>query len=143
MSKFKVGEYVEINGKEVELKYQGTHGKIKFISERPNGNTEYQVEINGVISFFDECNLNKLHNIVQVRHLSDMSTRRYTYNVPANVQLIKGDTVKVKNNNGKETISVCVTNSEMVSNNTIDMIMSGNKVISEVIGIYKLEMFEE
>lgn len=82
-------------------------------------------------------------NIVQVRHFADPAAKRYTYNVPAGVHLTKGDIVLVKNSGGKEVVAQCVSNSEDLSDNAIDMIMSGSKVISNVIGKYSLVEFNK
>lgn len=81
-------------------------------------------------------------NIVQVRHLQDKNAKRYTYKVPNKESLNKGDMVLTQNANGKESIAVCVTDSENLSANAIDMIMCGAEVPSEVIGIYKLCKFK-
>ena len=48
----------------------------------------------------------------------------------------------VKNQNHSEHIAICVTDSEDLSDNAIDMIMCGAEVLSEVIGIYKFCKFE-
>lgn len=42
-------------------------------------------------------------NIVQVRHLQDKNAKRYTYKVPDNESLNKGDMVLTRNVNGKES----------------------------------------
>jgi hypothetical protein len=81
-------------------------------------------------------------NIVQVRHLQDKNAKRYTYKVPENKSLNKGDMVLTRNVNGKESVAICVTDSENLSTNAIDMIMCGAEVLSEVIGIYKCCKFE-
>lgn len=80
-------------------------------------------------------------NVVQVRHFADLSAKRYTYNVPAGIKLAKDDIVLVKNSGGKEVVAQCVSDSEDLSENAIDMIMSGKKVISNVIGKYSLVEF--
>lgn len=81
-------------------------------------------------------------NIVQVRHIQDKNAKRYTCKVPDNESLNKGDIVLTRNTNDKESIAVCVTDSENLSTNAIDMIMCGAEVLSEVIGIYKFCKFE-
>lgn len=81
-------------------------------------------------------------NIVQVRHIQDKNAKRYTYKVPDNESLNKGDIVLTRNTNNKESIAVCVTDSESLSSNAIDMIMCGAEVLSEVIGIYKFCKFK-
>lgn len=82
-------------------------------------------------------------NVVQVRLLEDKNGKRYTYQVPDYIQLAKGDIVRTRNKNNKECIAVCVTNSENLSDNAIDMVMSGNKVISNVTGIYTFNSFDD
>ncbi len=81
-------------------------------------------------------------NIVQVRHIQDKDAKRYTYKVPDNESLNKGDMVLTRNVNGKESVAICVTDSENLSSNAIDMIMYGTEVLSEVIGIYKFCKFK-
>lgn len=80
--------------------------------------------------------------IVQVRHIQDKNAKRYTYKVPDNESLNKGDMVLTRNVNGKESVAICVTDSEHLPTNVIDMIMCGAEVLSEVIGIYKFCKFE-
>lgn len=80
-------------------------------------------------------------NVVQVKLVEDKNARRYTYQVPDNIQLLKGDVVRTKNMNGKECIAICVTDSEFLSENVINMIMCGNRVASSIIGIYTLDLF--
>lgn len=81
-------------------------------------------------------------NIVQVRHIQDTNAKRYTYKVPDNESLNKGDMVLTRNVNGKESVAICVTDSENLSTNAINMIMCGAEVLSEVIGEYKFYKFE-
>ena len=81
-------------------------------------------------------------NIVQVRHLQDKNAKRYTYKVPDDESLNKADMVLTLNVNCKERVSVCVTDSENLSANAIDMIMLGAEVLSEVVGIYKFCKFK-
>lgn len=81
-------------------------------------------------------------NVVQVRLLEDKNAKRYTYKVPGDIILSKGSIVRTRNKNGKECIAVCVTDSENLSDNAIDMVMSGNKVISNVTGIYTFNLFD-
>ena len=80
-------------------------------------------------------------NVVQVRLVEDKDAKRYTYQVPDNIQLLKGDVVRTKNMNGKECIAICVTDSEFLSENAINMIMCGSRVASSIIGIYTLDLF--
>ena len=81
--------------------------------------------------------------IVQVRHIQDKNAKRYTCKVPDNESLNKGDMVLTRNVNGKESVAICVTDSENLSTNAIDMIMCGAEVLSEVVGIYKFKTESE
>ena len=82
-----------------------------------------------------------MSNIVQVRFLQDPSKKRYTFNVPCNEKICKGDVVRIRNKNDSEMIAIAETDSEMLSENAIDMIMGGKKVLSWVIGKYKYDEF--
>lgn len=84
-----------------------------------------------------------MQNIVQVRLLEDSSAKRRAYMVPSDVSLTKGDVVCVKDRNNKKHIAVCVCNSEVLSDNAIDMVMSGMKVLSWVIGSFYLRSYED
>lgn len=83
----------------------------------------------------------EMSNIVQVRFLQDQSKKRYTFNVPCNEKICKGDVVRIRNKNDGEMIAIAETNSEMLSENAIDMIMGGKEVLSWVIGKYKYDEF--
>lgn len=83
----------------------------------------------------------EMSNIVQVRFLQDPSKKRYTFNVPCNEKICKGDVVRIRNKNDSEMIAIAETNSEMLSENAIDMIMGGKEVLSWVIGKYKYDEF--
>lgn len=83
----------------------------------------------------------EMNNIVQVRFLQDPSKKRYTFNVPCNEKIRKGDVVRIRNKNDSEMIAIAETDSEMLSDNAIDMIMGGKEVISWVIGKYKYDGF--
>lgn len=83
----------------------------------------------------------EMSNIVQVRFLQDTSKKRYTFNVPCNEKICKGDVVRIRNKNDSEMIAIAETDSEMLSENAIDMIMGGKDVISWVIGKYKYDEF--
>lgn len=80
-------------------------------------------------------------NVVQVRLVEDKNAKRYTYRVPDDIMLSKGDVVRTRNRNKKECIAICVTNSESLSDNAINMIMCGSRVASDIIGKYKLNLF--
>lgn len=83
----------------------------------------------------------EMSNIVQVRFLQDPSKKRHTFNVPCNEKICKGDVVRIRNKNDSEMIAIAETDSEMLSENAIDMIMGGKEVISWVIGKYKYDEF--
>ncbi len=85
-------------------------------------------------------------NIVQVNFLNDYSNKRYAFNVPDGIKLKKGQLVRVeiKRRNGhKEAVAECVTDSHVVTDEIVDMIMQGMKVISSVIGAYTLIKFDD
>lgn len=82
-----------------------------------------------------------MSNVVQVRFLQDQSKKRYTFNVPCNEKICKGDVVRIRNKNDSEMIAIAETDSEELSENAIDMIMGGKEVISWVIGKYKYDEF--
>lgn len=85
-------------------------------------------------------------NIVQTNLIESCSQKRYTYKVPEDITLKKNDIVRVRNKNGKngkETIMVCVTDSENLSDNAVDMVMDGLNVLDNVIGVYNLVKFQE
>lgn len=82
-------------------------------------------------------------NIVQANLIESYSQKRYTYKVPEDITLKKNDIIRVRNKNGKngkeiikEIIMVCVTDSENLSDNAVDMVMDGLDVLSDVIGVY-------
>lgn len=85
-------------------------------------------------------------NIVQTNLIESYSQKRYTYKVPEDITLKKNDIVRVRNKNGKngkETIMVCVTDSENLSDNAVDMVMDGLDVLDNVVGVYNLVKFQE
>lgn len=84
-----------------------------------------------------------MSNVVQVRFLQDPSKKRYTFNVPCNEKIHKGDVVRIRNKNDSEMIAIAETDSETLSENAIDMIMGGKEVLSWVIGKYEYNGFEE
>lgn len=83
----------------------------------------------------------EMSNIVQVRFLQDPSKKRYTFNVPCNEKICKGDVVRIRNKNDSEMIAIAETNSAELSDDIIDMIMEGKKVTSWIIGKYEYEGF--
>lgn len=84
----------------------------------------------------------QFNKVVQVNLIEDPNNKRYTYNVPYCAgHLQKGQIVRVKNRNGKECDAICVTNSALVTDDALDMIMCGNQVLSNVIGVYRYESY--
>jgi hypothetical protein len=82
-------------------------------------------------------------NIVQVNFINSITQKRYTYKVPNGISLNKGDIIRVRNKDGKEAIATCVTDSENLSDNAVDMVMDGLDVLSDVIGVYNLVKFQD
>ena len=78
-------------------------------------------------------------NIVQVVYKN--SNIRYVFEVPEGVKLLKGDLVET--HNVCMNIAQCVTDSEEVSENVVDMIMEGKKVTAKITGKYTLESYRE
>lgn len=74
----------------------------------------------------------KTTNIVNVVHLEDAEKKWYTFGVPGGVTLKKDDYVQVHGNQ----ICRCVTDSAEVDDKMLEMIMRGQKLISEITGIY-------
>lgn len=78
-------------------------------------------------------------NIVQAKHLDGIYDKRYTYRLPDGVIVTADMLLLVENQKtGKPDIVRAVTNSEDVNQNTLDMIMQGQKLKSRVIGTYFL-----
>lgn len=93
--------------------------------------------------FSEETKGEQLMNIVQVNFINNITQKRYTYKVPNGISLKKGDIVRVRNKDNKEAIAVCVTDSESLSDNAVNMVMGGLDVLSSVIGVYNLVEFQE
>ena len=70
-------------------------------------------------------NMEKVLNIVQVKH--EGNDKRYTFAVPLGVELKKGDPVLVATRYG-DVMAKCVTDSRLLSNGVIDMIMQGKRL---------------
>lgn len=102
---------------------------------------DYDKEKEREEKFNKETKGEQLMNIVQVNFINSITQKRYTYKVPNGISLNKGDIIRVRNKNGKEAIAVCVTNSENLSDNAVDMVMDGLDVLSNVIGVYNLVKF--
>jgi len=78
-------------------------------------------------------------NIVQVRFPNDC--RRYNFMLPHGEKVEKGSYVCCETKNGRCAIAECVTDSEEVSENVVDMIMEGKNVTSKIVGVFKLDTF--
>lgn len=74
--------------------------------------------------------------------IEDVFKKRYTYNVPFEEELKKGDLVKVKTQNGREIAAICTTDSKCVEDDIVDMIMCGDAVLSNVIGVYEYKPYD-
>lgn len=81
-------------------------------------------------------------NVVQVTLFEDITKKWYTYKVPEGIRIKKGYIVKVKNRDGREIPAVCVTDSEELSDNAVNMVMNGEKVVSSVIGMFSYMPFD-
>ena len=76
-------------------------------------------------------------NVIQAKHLYGISDKRYTYRLPDGVIVTADMLLLVENQKtGKPDIVRAVTNSEDVNQNTLNMIMQGQKLRSRVIGTY-------
>ena len=84
-------------------------------------------------------NMETVLNIVQVKH--EGNDKRYTFAVPLNVELKKGDMVLVSTRYG-DVMAKCVTDSRLLSNGVIDMIMQGKTVTGTVLGKYEYKSFD-
>lgn len=81
-------------------------------------------------------------NIVQVTLFEDTTKKRYTYKLPNDITLKKGYIVRVRNSDGREVPATCVTDSEVLSDNAVNMVMGGKNVCSSVIGMYSYMDFK-
>lgn len=76
-------------------------------------------------------------NIVQAKHLGDNSAKAYTYQLPKEIRVEKGELLLVENKvTKKEDVVISVTDSEDVNKNVLNMIMQGQEVRSKVLGVY-------
>lgn len=76
-------------------------------------------------------------NIVQAKHLKDYTEIIYTYKLPREFRVDKGNLLLVENKANQTTdIAVAVTDSEDVNENVLNMIMKGQTVCSKVLAIY-------
>lgn len=78
-------------------------------------------------------------NIVQVKH--EGNAKRYTFAVPLDERLNKGDIVLVATRHG-DVIAKCVTDSSCLPGRVIDMIMQGKEVTGTVVGKYEYRSFD-
>lgn len=90
--------------------------------------------------------MGKYTNIINAHHwqMSQYSlkmSKGYTYEVPLNMKIKKGELLLVENKKtGGTDIVMAATNSDIVDDNVLEMIMGGElKVKSKVVGIYRLE----
>lgn len=81
-----------------------------------------------------------MKNIVQVIHETNCGSR-YAFEVPLDVKLENGDVVLVDTRHGT-AVATCVTNSVMMSDEMIDMMMYGKKVLGKVLGKFDYKPFE-
>lgn len=81
-------------------------------------------------------------NIVQIQYPNNVERKRYTFKVPDGIIIRENDVVRVRNRGGNEEIGIAVTDSVDVSDNIVDMIMSGKEVVSSVIGKYEYLPYE-
>lgn len=79
-----------------------------------------------------------MKNIVQVIH-QEFGTR-FAFECPLDVKLKKGEIVCVNTRRGN-TIATCVSDSVMMSDEMIDMMMWGKKVTGKVLGKYEYKEF--
>lgn len=84
-------------------------------------------------------NMEKVLNIVQVKH--EGNDKRYTFAVPLDVELNKGDMVLVSTSYG-DVMAKCVTDSSHLPDKIIDMIMEGKEVTGTVVGKYEYKSFD-
>lgn len=121
---------------------------LLIIDNRINGDTmrtlrAFEIRNYNSEKFNKETKGEQLMNIVQVNFINSITQKRYTYKVSNGISLNKGDIIRVRNKDGKEAIAVCVTDSENLSDNAVDMVMGGLDVLSDVVGVYNLVKFQE
>lgn len=78
-------------------------------------------------------------NVVQVMYAEDENAKWHTCLVPDNIQVRKDNVVLVVDQNENKHVSVCTSDSEFVSDNILNMIMSGGAVANNLIGVYELK----
>ena len=83
--------------------------------------------------------MKRMLNIVQVKHKGN--DKRYTFAVPLDVELKKGDLVLVATRYG-DVMAECVTDSSHLPDKIIDMIMEGKEVTGIVVGKYEYKSFD-
>lgn len=87
-------------------------------------------------------------NIIQTRVINmfgDPSGTKYIFRVPEGVEIAKDTLMLAQRNGGKEGTQIVksVTNSAEVSNEVLEMITDGRKVISSIIGELRLIKCED
>lgn len=90
----------------------------------------------------ERCECCGKRNIVQVLHEERYNNERYSFEVPAGVHLKKGDVVLVDTSMG-DKIAHCVTDSAMMSDEMISMMMNGKDVTKKVRGKFEYKAFED
>lgn len=81
-------------------------------------------------------------NIVQAKFFNE--NKRYTYKVPQGTKIKKDTLLKVENKRtGGLDIVKAVTDSAVVDENVLDMIMQGKNVLSRVVGFYTLTVLNQ
>lgn len=148
---FRNGSYIRVIDASTKVKYIRCH--LLIIDNKIDIDTQetlrafeirnYDKEKECEERFNRETKGEQLINIVQVNFINSITQKRYTYKVPNGISLNKGDIIRVRNKDGKEAIAVCVTNSENLSDNAVNMVMDGLDVLSDVIGVYNLVKFQE
>lgn len=82
-------------------------------------------------------------NVIQVRHICDLSGKLYTFQLPDGISVSEGTYLRVKPRKGIAQIAIAATNSVEIEDETIlKMVAGGNKVCSKVVGIYNLVNFD-
>lgn len=148
---FRNGSYIRVIDASTTARYIHCHSLI--VDNRVDGDIreklreletrDYDKEKELEEKFNKKTKGEQLMNIVQVNFINSITQKRYTYKVPNGISLNKGDIIRVRNKDGKEAIAVCVTNSENLSDNAVDMVMDGLDVPSNVIGVYNYIKFQE
>ena len=81
-------------------------------------------------------------NIVLVTHIEDSFKSKYTFKVPNDIKLHKGDMVWVKTRHGNK-IACCKTDSHVVADEIAEALAGFRKVTGEVIGRVLIDKFDK